>query len=168
MLPGCGEISFIAPKMLPHRPPKSDLRQYSMDVKVGSKIRLLFKTHWKSLVLKRTTHHSVLHIIRLLIFLPKDAFGIGANQKSGEALSPNATTEPHWSMSPGHFPHKADDSSAVVAEFYLYLWCVDVEHNAQYGGILKFHFPCNLIRSGAPGSQHWYRFFYRWIAHSCD
>ena len=38
MLLGCGEISFIAPKVLAHRPPKSDLREYLMAVKVGSKM----------------------------------------------------------------------------------------------------------------------------------
>ena len=54
-------------------------------------------------------------------------------------------------MSPGHFAHEAGDSSALVAEFYLYIDCVDdVEHYAQDEGILIFHFPCNIIRSGAP------------------
>ena len=54
-------------------------------------------------------------------------------------------------MSSGHFAHEADDSSAVVAEFYLYTDCLDVEHYGHDGGILKFHFPCNVIRSGAQG-----------------
>ena len=51
-------------------------------------------------------------------------------------------------MTSGHFEHEVNDSRAVVADF----WCVDVEHRAQIGGILKFHFPCNNIRSGARGT----------------
>ena len=52
-------------------------------------------------------------------------------------------------MISGRFKHEVNDSRAVVADFYCYIWCVDVEHYAQVGGILKFHFPCNNIRSGA-------------------
>ena len=158
MLLGCGKMSFVAQKLIVHWHPKSGLRQYSMAVKFRSEIRLLFETYRKSSRWKETTHHFVLHVIWLLVFLPKDGFGIRANQKSGEALSPNATTQAHWSMSPGHFAHVADDSRRVVAEFYLYLWCVDVEHNTQDGGILKFHFPCNVIRSGAHVVSYFFKF----------
>ena len=47
------------------------------------------------------------------------------------------------SMISGHFKHEVNDSRAVVADFYYYIWCVDVEHRAQVGGILKFYFPRN-------------------------
>ena len=71
MLLGSGMLSFIAPKKVPHPPPKSDLRQYLMAVKVGSEIRYMVKTRWRSLVLNRTTHDLVLHILRLLFFFAK-------------------------------------------------------------------------------------------------
>lgn len=49
-------------------------------------------------------------------------------------------------MTPGHFKLEADDSRTVVADFYCYLCCVDVVHKPQDGGIVIFHFSCNIIR----------------------
>ena len=41
-------------------------------------------------------------------------------------------------MTSGHFEHEADDSRAVVADFYKYLCCADVDHNHQDRGIVIY------------------------------
>ena len=70
MLLGCEKLSFIAPKIGVHRPPKSGLSQCLKAVKARSGIISLFETYWKSIGRKEETHQWGLHQIWLDIFLP--------------------------------------------------------------------------------------------------